>query len=57
MTQFEVPVNALKLWFWMIDDSGEPNLAEQSERALLTLFNDIESARNYLETHQPRNLS
>ena len=52
MAQVEIPLNALKLWFWMLEDSGEPNLASQSEDALLSLFSDIESAKNYLLARQ-----
>lgn len=51
MHQIEIPVRAVKLWFWMLDDSGEPKLAEQSERALLSLFADLDSAREYLNNH------
>lgn len=52
MAQVEIPLNALKLWFWMLEDSGEPNLASQAEDALLSLFSDIESAKNYLLARQ-----
>lgn len=48
MAQVEIPVNALKLWFWMLEDSGEPNLEAQSERALLSLFKDLDTAKRYM---------
>lgn len=51
MNQIEIPARAVKLWFWMLEDSGEPNLAEQSEKALLSLFENLDIAREYLKKH------
>lgn len=51
MTQFEIPIRAVKLWFWMLESSGEPNLEAQSEKALLSLFKDLDAAREYLKQH------
>lgn len=51
MQQIEIPVKAVKLWFWMLEDSGEPKLEEQSEQALLSLFNNLDAAKEYLEKH------
>ena len=48
MAQVEIPINALKLWFWMLEDSGEPNLAAQSEQVLLSLFNDLDTAKRFM---------
>ncbi|BDX05308.1 hypothetical protein [Planctobacterium marinum] len=51
MTQIEIPARAVKLWFWMLEDSGEPKLEAQSERALLSLFKDLDAAREFLKQH------
>jgi len=49
LPQVEIPLKALKLWFWMLDDSGEPKLEKQSEQALLNLFDSVPSARRYFK--------
>lgn len=44
-----VPCNVLKLWFWMIDDSGSVELEQSATESILRFYRDINVARKDYE--------
>ena len=47
----QVPENILKLWFWMIDDSGSVELAKSATESILKFYCDINMARQVMTTY------
>lgn len=42
-----IPLSAMNLWFWMLEESDSKILSEQSQNILLALFDTLEEARAY----------
>lgn len=42
-----IPLSAMNLWFWMLEESDSKILSEQSQNILLALFDTLEQARAY----------
>lgn len=40
-----VPGNVLKLWFWMIDDSGSIELEQSATACILRFYRNVDVAR------------
>ncbi len=53
--EVNIPLSAMNLWFWMMDESEDAILREQSQNILEALFDDLAQARAYraqLESEQ-----